>query len=212
MKGHYADLRRLRRILLLAGQGMGSSAAIVRVFRSGDRKDRSVARLALLGYPPRVALAPLIVGSRVEVSMLARMVSGTGGTSARSVGERGEQLSQLLETWVRRSDNREMEGRVYRFRGLMISAVLGGVTAMVTGFGPLASSFSLASLTSPAAPPESPLWFLGGALCLANSAALGFFMGGRAALYFAALSLAAFLVVVAAAGPLTAGVLSPVGG
>jgi hypothetical protein len=191
----------LRRVLEEIRGGRGLSGALVRVFHGAGQGLDAVAKETLLGRPPGEAMRGLLEEGGSEVGILAALVvNGTKG-NARVTGRKGEELSRTLERWIKTREGRLMELRVLRFRGIVVSSVLGAVLGMISSVGPLVGNLNL-SLT---APPPVPGYLGAAAAAMAclSSAMLGLFMTGRGFVLNVALTLGAFVLVGAAASPLT---------
>ena len=200
MNRHLGALLLLRRVLVEVGDGRGVAGALVAVFGRTTMGLSGVARATLLGYPPRESMRQL-VGWGEELGMLASLVVSGSRGDARLVGRKGERLSLTLESWIKAGEGRRMEQRVLRFRGLIVSGVLGAVLGMVCSVGPLVGGLSFTT-----APPKvDPEYIEAAALAMVclSSAMLGLYMSGRGFLIDVASALAVFVLVVVAVSPLT---------
>jgi len=168
---------------------------------SRTRTDLSgIARTTLLGYPPRESMRQLVREGQ-ETGMLASLVVNGSRGDARLVGRKGERLSLTLERWIKAREERRMEQKVLRFRGLIVSGVLGAVLGMVSSVGPLVGGLSFTATP----PPVDPVYIEVAAAAMAclSSAMLGLFMSGRGFLINVAAAFAVFSLVVVAVSPLT---------
>ena len=191
----------LRRVLAEVGGGRGVSGALVMVFSGAGRGLDSVARASLLGYPPREALRSLMRGEGREVAMLASLVVNGARGNARLAGTKGERLSVMLEDWIKAREGRRLEQKVVRFRGMIVSAVLGAVLGMVSSVGPLVGGLSF---TAPL-PAADPVYIgvASAAMAGLSSGMLGLYMSGRGFVVNVAAALIAFGLVTAGVSPLT---------
>jgi uncharacterized membrane protein len=87
---------------------------------------------------------------------------------------------------------RIVEQRIMETRSIMVSGILGGVTAMISALAPVLSSFQLTLSAQP--PPSSPS-YLGILFVLPAASFLGFFFSPRRAYVNVAVSVAAFVLV-----------------
>ncbi len=131
--------------------------------------------------------------------MLASLVIWSSRGSVKLTGERGRSLSHVLERWVKLKENEKMEGRVMLYRGLIASAVLGAMTAMIASLAPLLGSFVFSQGSG-----ASSVFLLPTAATLSalSSGMLGYYVGGRLFLAFIAASILAFGAAWSAIGPL----------
>lgn len=191
----------LRRTLVALGRGQGLANSLVLTFAHSVDPTLSVAQLSLLGHPPNVALAGLTHDQSAEVSMLASLLANSTRGSTSLAGQRGEKLSLVLERWLKSREARRMETRVLRFRGLVMSAVLGAVMAIVSTLAPVLGSLSFGAPQ----PQVDPFALKYGALAMSavSSAMLGFFVSGRGMAWNLLLSVAIFGLVSAATSPLS---------
>ncbi len=192
-------MRRLRKVLDSLVEGKGVAQSLVTELRSERGSGIDVARLTLLGHPLGVSMARLMADASEEVSMLASMVIWSSRGNVRLTGERGRDLSVVLERWMKVKENEKMERRVMAYRGLIASAVLGAMTAMIAGLAPLLGSFILTRETASSSGALVPAAAVLSAL---SSAMLGYYFGGRYFPAFVAVSMAAFAVASTAIGSL----------
>jgi hypothetical protein len=189
----------LRRVLESTKEGKGVARSLVEEMGRMSPLGRTVARLILLGYPLQSALSPLVEGNSQEVSMLSSLLGSAPRSSATLVGRNGEAFSHTLERWVKVRENRILEQKVFRFRSILASGVLGAVTAMISSLGPVVGNLSL----SGGAPVDaSALAYAAAAMTIISSGMLGLFMSGRRFFVNIAVSLAVFALVSLVAAPL----------
>jgi len=181
--------------------GRGVSGSLVATFRRAGEGLGGVARASLLGYPPAESLWDVVHGEGHEAGMLASLVVNGARGDARLVGRKGERLSLTLEGWIKAREGRRMEQKVLRFRGLVVSGVLGAVLGMVSSVGPLVGGLNF---TTPL-PPVDPAYIEAAAAAMAclSSGMLGIYMSGRGFLVNVAATLAVFALVTLAVSPLT---------
>lgn len=198
----------MRKVLGSAAAGGGLAGSLVREFAT-SAKGREVARRVLLGLPLQVSLAPLTSSRSSEVSMLATLIVGATEGSVPEAATKGEELSRLMERWVKARENVNMESRVLRFRSLIACGVLGAVCAMISTVGPFIESVSLGSQTPSTNP--AGLAVTAAAMTASSSAMLGLYSAGKGVVLNVAVSLAAFALVYVLAAPLATFSLSFIG-
>jgi hypothetical protein len=193
-------VRSLRRALDSAGEGRGMARSVVEELRHSPPLGSDAARMLLLGYALRPSLRSLVESASEETAILASLIVAAPESSAPMVGKGGEELAGTLERWVKARENRKLERKVMRFRGVVTSAVLGAVTSMIAALGPLVGSLNFTG----GAPSVDPLTLLAGAGAMAaiSSAMLGLYMSGRGFLVNVAVTLGVFIIVGAVATPL----------
>jgi hypothetical protein len=189
----------LRRVLESAGDGMSMSRSLVKELRGLQPLGNESARMLLLGFPLAAALKPLARSRSEEVSMLASLMLTTPRSSSTLVGKSGGALAGTLERWVKARENGRMEQKVQRFRGLITSAVLGAVTAMIASLGPLVANLNLTGATL--AYPGTLIYAAAGYVAI-GSGMLGLFMSGRGFYVNIAVSMMVFAIVGTLASPL----------
>lgn len=199
MSDDVARVLSLRRVLERTGEGAGVSRAIVEELGRMEGVGSAAARLLLLGNSLQDSMLPMLEGTSDEVSMLASLVVSAPASSVPLVGKSGEEVASTVERWVKAKESRALEQKVLRFRGLVISGVLGAVTAMVSSLGPLVGTLSLAGGGTSG---SGALAFGAAAMAAMSSGMLGVFMGRKGFYLNVAVSLGAFMVVSAAALPL----------
>jgi len=192
----------LRRVLESAGEGMGMAQSLVREIRDVEPLGTETARLLLLGLPLNVALRNLTRTKSEEVSMLASLMVSAPRSSSTLVGKSGGAFAGTLERWVKARESGKLEQKAMRFRSLITSAVLGGVSAMISSLGPLVGNLALTD--TPATVNTVTLLYAAAALTAVSSGMLGLFMSGRGFYVNVGVSLAVFALVSALASPLAA--------
>ena len=206
MRGEFAALQSLREALGMMADGRGASGALVVALRDSRGTDQ-VARETLLGKPPRAALRPLLSSGGREAALLASLVAGSESGDSELMGRRGEELSRVIEGWLEARAARQLEQRVLAFRGLLVSAVLGGLCAMVSTLAPLLGGLP----GQGGAPPDiGALQAWAGTMAVASASMLGLFTSRRGAALDAVAAVVAFILVASSVGPLAA--LAPIGG
>ena len=190
----------LRKVLEFAGEGKGMARSVVEVLGRVGPDGSEASRLLLLGHPLRRAMGPLTGSSTPEVAMLASLIVAAPRSSASLVGRSGEALAGTLERWVKERETRRLEQRVLRFRSLVASGVLGGVTAMMASLGPVVGNLDF---TGSAPPVDSGALLAGaGVMAAVSSGMLGLFMSGRGFFANVAVTLTVFAFVTVVAAPL----------
>jgi hypothetical protein len=182
----------------------------VKAFGSGGREEREAAKRVLLGHPPSVSLAELVSDQARELSILASLIVSASRSSARSLGQKGESLANVLEGWLKAREARLLERRVLQFRGYIMCAVLGAVMAIISALGPIVSSINFLQ----AAPVEGgqTLSYAAAALVGVSSSTLGIFFSGRRFYIDLAVAMAVFALAFEAASPLAAVPVAPLWG
>ena len=200
MNSDLSMVRSLRKALESAGEGKGMARSVIEALGGASPEGSAAARMLLLGYPLHRSMKTLAESPSEEAALLSSLIIAAPKSSATLVGKSGETLAGTLERWVRARESRRLEHRVMRFRSLVTSGVLGGVTAMMASLGPLVGSLDF----SGAAPPVDSTALLAGAAAMAaiSSGVLGLYMSGRGFLVNVAVTLAVFLLVSTAAAPL----------
>ncbi len=153
------------------------AASIVEVYRDGDGEEGRVARSLLLGFPPKVAIKPVLEGSDPLARGLARYVAHQGGMNLSETGRSAGKLSNLFTRWAKLNEGRRMEARVMELRANMVSAVMGAVLAFLSSLAPLLSSlqFSLVQVTSG----PNLLVYGAGVMTMISASFLGIFLSRR---------------------------------
>lgn len=202
MNSELRTLFSLRMTSTAMGEGSGLAGALVKTFRNEKGELRSIARKTLLGYPPGLSLAPLVSSNSAEIAMLSSLIATAAAGSTEAVGRKGEGLSLTLERWLKAREGRRLQQRVYGFRGLIVSAVLGGVTGMVSSLGPIVGGLSFSGppvLVDPAA-----IQLFAGGMASLSSAMLGLFISGRGFLVNVGITIVIFGIVSSVVAPLAA--------
>ncbi len=206
MNDDLALVATLRRAFELVSRGMGLAEALVRSLPSSGTAGKDVARRILLGFPVSASLGPMLSGSD-EVAALALLL-GTGHKSgAKPLGQSGERVSLLLEGWIKLRESRKLEERVQRFRSLIVSCVVGGVSAMIATLGPILSS--LYSTTTGLPDGTGLTLYAGAAMAATSSAMLAIYVSERRFYLNVALSLISFVAVWGFVSPLASFTVSP---
>jgi len=179
---------------------MGLARSLVLELGPADPACSGVARSLLLGNPLEKSLQVLAERGSDEVAMLASLVVSAPKSSAPLVGRSGGTLAETLLRWTKAKENRRLEQRVHRFRGLVASAVMGAVTAMLASLGPLVSSLNL--LEGMAGSSTGTLPFAGACMAAIGSAMLGLYMSGRGLVLNVLVAVGVFAIVTLIASPL----------
>jgi hypothetical protein len=145
-------------------------------------------------------MGQLLSSGGEESRMLAALIVRGAKGDTPVAGRKGEQISSSLEKWVRARESRRMEEKVMRFRGFVMTGVLGAVAAMVSSMGPLVSGLSFAGGPAPASP--TLLKECAASMAALSSAMLGLYISGWRGIMNAALSLAVFALVSTSVAPL----------
>ncbi len=190
----------MRKVLAEVGSGAGVAAAVVREFSGAQGSLREVARETLLGHPPQETMPSLLAGEGAELAILASLLAEGSKGDAEAAGSRGEWLSLDLEGWVKAREARAMEQKVMRFRGVIVSAVLGAVLGMVSTIAPAVGSFGFPS--SAGGVDIGSLKAAAGVMGVLSSAMLGLFMSGRGLVANVLVTVVAFGLVSLAVQPL----------
>lgn len=200
MNSDLALVHSLRKALESAGEGKGMARSVTEALGREPSGGAKAARDLLLGHTLARALRPLAESRVPEVAMLASLIVAAPRSSTPLVGRSGESLAGTLERWVKARETRKLEQKVLRFRSLVVSGVLGGVTAMMATLGPVIGNLDFTGN----APPVDPWALLAGAGAMAavSSGVLGLYMAGRGFLGNVAVTLAVFLFVSAVSAPL----------
>ena len=185
---------------------MGVAEALVRSLPGSGAAGVDVARRILLGYPVSASLEPMLSGSD-EIASLALLLGAGEGSSAKSLGRSGERVSLLLEGWIKLRESRKLEARVQRFRSLIVSCVVGGVSAMIATLGPMLSS--LYSTTTALSGGAGFTLYAGAAMAATSSAMLAIYVSERRFYLNVALSLISFVAVWGFVSPLASFTISP---
>ncbi len=167
-----------------------------------------VARRIMLGYPVSASLEPMLSGSD-EIASLALLLGAGEGSSAKSLGRSGERVSLLLEGWIKLRESRKLEARVQRFRSLIVSCVVGGVSAMIATLGPMLSSLYSTTTALSGGGGAGLTLYAGAAMAATSSAMLAIYVSERRFYLNVALSLISFVAVWGFVSPLASFTISP---
>jgi hypothetical protein len=198
---------RLRQVLRLSSHGKGVAASVVETFRASDRKaERDMVRSILLGHPVRRSMRSLEAdrkGSGAHSSDLMLYVVEQAKVDAAEASRRADKLTTLFEHWIWMTRQRAMEQKVMETRSIMVSAILGGVTAMVSSLAPVLTTFQI-SLGEPQAAPSASQYspYLGMMFVIPAASFLGVFFSRRRAYLNVLAASVAYLVVTYFFGPL----------
>jgi len=199
------DLRRLllmKRIMTSMNSGRGISTSIVTAFREGESKERAAARRVLLGHSHRAAMADLASDRIRELAVLAAIINVTSFSSAKILGKKGGELANLLERWLKAREARLLEQRVFEMRGLIMSAVLGAVVAILSALGPVVGD---AGLLGGSVEPVGPgLYYASAAMVAVSSSMMGLFLSGRRFVLNVVLALGVYGIALSVAAPIAA--------
>ena len=204
-------MAKLRQVLRLTARGRGVAAAIVETFQ-GSRVDgeREMVRRILMGHPVGDAMERLGSegkGPDAYTRELALFVVEQASVDAAEASRRAERLSTLFEHWIWMKRQRGTDQKILETRSIMVSGILGGVTAMVSCLAPVLANFQI-NLESP--PSTAPATFyspyLGLLFVLPAASFLGFFFSRRRAYFNVTVAVAAYLAVIYFFGPLVTAV------
>lgn len=183
---------KLRQVLRLASQGKGIAASIVETFRmSRAVGETEMVRRILLGNPVDAAVKEVISGSDRTREILLYVVN-QAKVDAVEASKRADRLTTLFEHWIWMKQQRVVEQKIMETRSIMVSAILGGVTAMISALAPVLASFQLTLGTQP--PPAAPS-YLGVLFVVPAAAFLGFFFSPRRAYLNLIVATAAYALV-----------------
>jgi hypothetical protein len=194
-------MNKLRQVMRLSARGKGVAASIVETFReSRIPAELATARSILLGRPVEDSVGSMITGDGQSRDLLLYLVE-QAKVDAPEASRRAERLAVLFEHWVRAKQDRLVDQRIMETRSIMVSAILGGVTAMVAALAPVLSTFQL-TLTQQllAAPVYSQ--YLGMFFVVPGAFFLGMFFSSRRAVFNVAVSGAVYMLVVYFFAPL----------
>ena len=198
-----ARLDRLRQVMRLSARGKGIAAAVVETFGGSPKaQEVSVARSILLGRTVEESISPLLAKKDHSRDLLMFLVA-QAKVDAPEASRRADRLSELFERWIRAKQSRLIDQRIMETRSLMVSGILGGVTAMVAAIAPVLSSFQLTLAQTSPAPSPSP--YLGLFFVTPGAFFLGLFFSPRRAALNLAVSLVAFTAVAFLFSPLLSG-------
>jgi hypothetical protein len=187
-----ARMVKLREVLRLAARGKGIAASIVETFRESPAEEESdMVRRILLGNPVERSTADLISRNDHSRDVLLYVVN-QAKADAVEASRRADKLTSLFEHWVWMKQQRIVEQRIMETRSIMVSAILGGVTAMISALAPVLSTFQLTLGSQPM--PTNPS-YLGVLFVVPAALFLGFFFSPRRAYLNLIVSVAAFGLV-----------------
>ena len=180
-------------------RGRGLASSIVKVYGHGNGEEGSVARVVLLGFPPKLAIKPLLESGDPFVMGLAKYVAHQGSVNLSETGRSAQRLSDLFTRWAKSNERRAMEARVLELRANMVSVVMGAVLAFLSSLAPLLSSLQFT--IEPASGGQNLLVYAAGGMTIVSSSFLGLFLSRRPYVCTAAAA-TAFLVVLWLVSPL----------
>ncbi len=194
---------KLRQVLKMTAHGKGMAASIVETFRgSRVEEEREMVRQILLGNPVEQSVAGLISVNDHSREILLYMVN-QAKVNAVEASKRADKLTSLFEHWVWMKQQRVVEQKIMETRSIMVSVILGAVTAMISALAPVLSSFQLTLGATPGAPSPS---YLGIMFVVPASSFLGVFFSPKRAYLNVAVSVVAYLLVTYFFTPLVVGV------
>ncbi len=136
-------LAKLRQVLRLAAHGKGIAASIVEAFRESKiEEEREMVRRILLGIPVEQSVAGLVSRDDRSRDVLLYVVN-QAKVNAVEASRRADKLSSLFEHWVWMKKQRVVEQRIMETRSILVSGILGGVTAMISALAPVLATFQL---------------------------------------------------------------------
>ncbi len=192
---------KLKQVMKLSARGRGIAASIVETFgKSRQAQEVDAVRSILLGKPLEESAVGIAAGDGPSSDLLLFLLR-QAKVDATEAGKRADKLAVLFEHWVRAKQQRLVDQRIMETRSLMVSAILGGVTAMVACLAPVLSSFQISFTLQP---PTSPGYsqYLGLFFVIPGSFFLGLFFSPRRALLNVLVSASVFALVVYLFGPL----------
>jgi hypothetical protein len=198
-----AEMRRmnkLRQVMRLSARGKGMAASVVETFKDSEiDEERKTARRILLGRPLEDSVGAMTSGGGQSRDLLLYLVD-QAKMNAPEASRQADRLTAMFERWVRAKQERLVDQRIMQTRSVMVSAILGGVTAMLAALAPVLSTFQLTLTQQAAAPAGSQ--YLGLFLAVPSAFFLGMFFSPRRALLNSAISAAAYMLVVYFFAPL----------
>jgi hypothetical protein len=194
-----ARIGKLRRVLRLSSHGKGVAASIVESFQeSRVQEEKEMVRQILLGAPAEMAVSGLVSNDDPSRDVLTYLVD-QAKVNAVEASKRADRLTYLFERWLWKKQERLVDKRIMETRSLLVSAILGAVTAMVSVLAPVLASFQLALGTPPS---QAAPTYLGVLFVIPASSFLGYFFSTRRALLNVGLSLLAYALVTYLFAPL----------
>lgn len=192
---------RLKQVLRYSSHGRGIAASIVETFAESQKEDeKQMVRRILLGCPVEESLSPL-ASKNGQTGELLQYVVEQAKVNAAEASRRAEDLASLFERWIWMKHQRAIDQKILETRSIMVSGILGGVTAMISSLAPVLSSFQI-SLTSPPATALTYSPYLGIIFVLPGASFLGVFFSRRRAFLNVAVAALAYLLVSYFFGPL----------
>jgi hypothetical protein len=192
-------MNKLRQVMRLSARGKGMAASVVETFKDSDvREERETARRILLGRPLEDSVSAMTTGGQ-SGDLLFYLVE-QAKMNAPEASRQADRLTVMFERWVRAKQERLVDQKIVQTRSFMVSAILGGVTAMLAALAPVLSTFQL-TLSQQAAPTGGSQ-YLGLLLAVPSAFFLGMFFSPRRALLNSAASAAAYMLVVYFFAPL----------
>jgi len=196
-----ARMGKLRQVLRLAAHGKGIAASLVETFRdSRVAEEREMARRILLGSPAEISATNLIAKNDLSRDALLYVIN-QAKVNAVEASRRADRLTSLFEHWVWMKQQRAVDQKIMETRSILVSAILGGVTGMISTLAPILASFQLALGTQPPTPSPS---YLGILFVVPASVFLGVFFSPRRAYLNLIVSILSFFLVVYFFSPLVA--------
>lgn len=204
--GELALMGRFRQALRFCVRGRGVAASVVAAFRDSDAiGERAMVRKIMLGQPVSRAVQALPQGrdSTSSTRDLMLYVVEQAKVDAAEASRRADRLTVLFEHWIWMTRQREMDQKVMETRSILVSAVLGGVTAMISSLAPLLAGFHL-SLTLTQTPPSQPPFsgYLGILFVIPAASFLGVYFSRKRAYLNVIVACGAYLAVSYFFGPL----------
>jgi hypothetical protein len=188
-----ARMGKLRQVLRLSAHGKGIAASIVETFgESRVEEEREMVRQILLGNPVEESVANLLSRNDPSRDILLYVVN-QAKVDAVEASRRADKLTSLFEHWVWMKKQRIIEQKIMETRSIMVSVILGGVTAMISALAPVLASFQL-TLTATPPPPPTPS-YLGILFVLPAASFLGFFFSPKRAYLNVIVATAAYAMV-----------------
>jgi len=185
---------KLRQVLRLSAHGKGIAASIVETFgESKIEEEREMVRQILLGNPVEQSVANRLSRNDPSRDILLYVVN-QAKVDAVEASRRADKLTSLFEHWVWMKKQRIVEQKIMETRSIMVSTILGGVTAMIAALAPVLASFQL---TLTASPPPAPAAssYLGILFVIPAASFLGIFFSPKRAYLNVIVSTAAYLLV-----------------
>jgi hypothetical protein len=187
-----ARMGKLRQVLRLAAHGRGVAASLVETFRETRvEQEEEMVRRILLGNPVERSAANLITRNDLSRDVLLYVIN-QAKVNAVEASRRADRLTSLFEHWVWMKQQRAVDQKIMETRSLLVSAILGAVTAMISTLAPILASFQL-TLGAPQTPPSPS--YLGAIFVVPAALFLGVFFSPRRAYLNLVVSMFAFATV-----------------